>query len=480
MNNFLLPYHVPMNNTEYFNNLIRNDTVKCDGSAWIAYSIFNDGIEAQKDITVDRGSKIYAKTRSKTGGLTAKDSSLQKVVVQTKATLDNTTAKTVNVKEGSLTIQFRDQDTLPNFESLKAKLGIDLTNIAANEVVSSEGKVSATHCRFENISSSQDVELKDTHMIGSLHIEIDPKKECRLILNGSTIEGDIVINARVAAEVINTPMVAHDVQNALGGLIGSAKTLTVESQVPRGAVQINLPGCFHNCKNFAEIPEWAFMFFTSSLKEGQRIKIDKFDCIFKDGKVSEVEKKQPVKSENSEQKHTWQQLKQEIQSLFGPGTYTKRLDYKSGIFRIVNGVPSIIQAPLGMEHVEARVIIQGGNINGGVIFKGCEGKVEHQPDQRDEASLQEAKNLSTSQEEEAEPDDDFVDPVSFTVIKDPYRTPAVPQTHAFDYSTLVELCEGTKTFVCPLTRATYRLADCVPDLILKERIQKEWIERTAV
>lgn len=462
---------------EYFKGITRNHKITCEGSANISGSTLNKGIKAKEDIIVNMGSVIHAKTQSKQGGLMAEDSTLSEVRVKKQTELTNTTAKTVQVKEGSLTVRYRKQEVLPNFELLKAKLGIEMTNIAANEVISKEGKILAKHCRFEKISSSQNIELIDTQVIGSLYIEIDPKKECRLILNDSTIEGDIIISPTLAGKsnrTINTPMIAHNIHNAPKGSIGFTKTLIIGNVVPLGGVQINLSKDY---KLFKDIPEWELEFFKMCCKEGEPIKLGKFDCILSNGKFSEVTENKPVESEKDEPEYcTWQQLKQEIQATFGPGTYTKRLEYKGGIFKVVNGVPTIIQAPPGMKNLEVRIFIQGGNIKGRVIFKDCEGKVEHQ---LNEPITQEAKaqNLSSPQVEEGpEPDDDFVDPITFFVMDNPYRTPAIPQTHAFNYSTLETLCKGKDTFTCPLTNATYKLADCKPDAILRNRIQREWIE----
>jgi hypothetical protein len=74
---------------------------------------------------------------------------------------------------------------------------------------------------------------------------------------------------------------------------------------------------------------------------------------------------------------------------------------------------------------------------------------------------------------QAEPPEEFLDPIHFTVMTNPYITPL---KHVFDYATLVQLADkNSKDFTCPMTRERYNLGQCKPYNELKAQIT-EWLK----
>jgi U-box domain-containing protein len=78
-----------------------------------------------------------------------------------------------------------------------------------------------------------------------------------------------------------------------------------------------------------------------------------------------------------------------------------------------------------------------------------------------------------------EPPENYLDPISFEIMSDPFRTPMDHSSHVYDYSTLKSLTSNdTGEFEDPQTRKIYKLSDCKPDLKLKAEIQ-EWKKANA-
>ncbi len=76
---------------------------------------------------------------------------------------------------------------------------------------------------------------------------------------------------------------------------------------------------------------------------------------------------------------------------------------------------------------------------------------------------------------EEEPPENFLDPIYFEVMKNPYRTPLNHQDHVYDYRTLERITnKDTGKFIDPQTRIIYELSACKPDEKLKAEIQ-EWL-----
>jgi U-box domain-containing protein len=76
---------------------------------------------------------------------------------------------------------------------------------------------------------------------------------------------------------------------------------------------------------------------------------------------------------------------------------------------------------------------------------------------------------------EAEPPENFLDPIFFTVMQEPHRTPLNHADHVYDYKTLKRLTDEHGEFKDPQTRIVYKLSDCKADLNLKAEIQ-EWLK----
>lgn len=275
--------------------------------------------------------------------------------------LIDTSAQMVEVSMGTLQVISQNAKiVLEPYQSLKAREDIWLANIEAISVTSEMGSITAQNCILGSVKGNQTLGIQKSIVKQSINLNIDPSKSCKLLLNDTIVNGDLIIDACNGGSIdIST--------SSIGIKIGHVSVADVSIQT----------GGTYN--SISDIPSKVKSMVLMTAKEGQKVIVGNLECVIKNGAL-ELPQKTPL---------TLEKLQEQISLIIGPKATCARLEFNGGVYRITKGKVEIIQAPPGLvmpsrlgfppttQSLQPVTIeIVGGKINGKVIFKNCQGTVK--------------------------------------------------------------------------------------------------------
>lgn len=152
------------------------------------------GGSAARVIAKEKGQFINTSVSSiniTSGGVYAKGSSLKDVQARDNTEFMDTLAKTIKVSAGSLKIENYAMNS-NEYAYLNVRHNIDLTNIKAQEVISSMGILSLKGSIVEKGECKQELICESSKM-HSLKIHLDAHKSGKLVLKASKIMGNVSV-----------------------------------------------------------------------------------------------------------------------------------------------------------------------------------------------------------------------------------------------------------------------------------------------
>jgi hypothetical protein len=316
-------------------------------------------IEARGAITLKNISANFVK--SSMDKVITTNCKLEDVEARNEATLIDTSAQKVEVSMGPLQVTAQSQMLTP-YQNLKARENIVLSNIEAFNVRSDMGTILAEKCVLGSIEGNQSIKIQQSIVNQSITLKVNSSQPCRLLLEGSIIKGNIIIEA-----CINE-----------GSTFISSERVSTKISIGRFSVSdvaINTGGNYHS---ISDIPSNIKSMALMSAKENQKVAVGNLECVVKNGTL-ELAQQKPL---------TFEELKKQIGRAIGFGATCSHLEFNGGIYKVTNGNIEIIQAPPGLvmnSELETSttnlmpnvsVEISGGKVEGKVIFKNCQGKVK--------------------------------------------------------------------------------------------------------